>query len=214
MAEARHELSPEELYKIRQDNIDAISSWLHVYGAEFPSNPQELLIIESRKLESKAAVRDWYIKNVLDQELRWDSHSLLRQIVDEELRRERWPLWMNLRDVFLADPDPDPTLIDKWIEDGGPGAKIRLAMFDDALEWAADRVRDKRGREFRLSIPIIRLATLREIGRPKQRHEKIREKFLRYRVTYGKDSTAINKVVEETAYSRSQVERITMDLRG
>lgn len=198
----------------RDHNLDCISSWLHLYGNEYPGGPQDLIVLESRKLEGKALIKGWYTIKVLDSERRWDSHSLLRTIVDTELKQQRWFLWINLRDVFLADPDPDPTLLDKWLEDGGVEARLRLGMFDDALEWIADRIEEKRGKDFRLSVPILQLATVREIGKPKHKHEKVRSVFTRHRKELGKDSKAIKRTAQETGYSQSQVERITGDLRS
>lgn len=212
--QALQELSVEDLAKIRENNLDAISSWLHVYGNEFPSGPQEMLLIESKKREAKAAIKNWYTKKILDVQLRWESHSLLRRIVDERLRGQRWHLWVNLSNLFLADPDPDPTLLDKWAEDGGVGARIQLKMFDDALDYIADEVVSDRGETFELSIPIIQLAKLREIGKPKTRHEQVRGIFLRQRERLGKNSKALDATVGQTGYSRPQVERITYDLRN
>lgn len=70
------------------------------------------------------------------------------------------------------------------------------------------------GRDYKLAVKPIPEAKLRETQRSDARQEAVRECYRKHFRQLVSESRAINATAEETDFSRSQVERITQDLRG
>lgn len=196
----------------RQKNESSLKDWLNnTWPSRFGSRlDPDTQVRGKAKLDGSDPLNVTNTKR-LDDESQADTDAKLRELFFVRLPKHKHPLFYTAAREWLLYPNaPGGYVVLERLESGSTEAKAIGSLCRAAFEYILDELERE---DFTLNVPIDKAPKLRDVKTESVRQNTLRDVYAEERRKVSSDSEAIRATVKRSGYSRSQVERLTVDMR-